>query len=71
MTATGCGTASGREQWLAAAYRRTALSAALEAIGDPQNQSVRRLFAGLDLGWSDPTPAANDADTWTDLTPPG
>jgi molybdopterin-guanine dinucleotide biosynthesis protein A len=61
---------SGREQWLAAAYRRTALSAALDVIGDPQNKSVRRLFAGLDLAWSDPTPAANDADTWTDLTPP-
>jgi len=60
----------GREQWLAAAYRRTALSAAIEAIGETRNQSVRRLFAGLDLRWSDPTSAANDADTWSDLTPP-
>ncbi|WP_112241970.1 molybdenum cofactor guanylyltransferase [Kribbella monticola] len=60
---------SGREQRLAAAYRRTALAAAIEAIGDPRNQSVRRLFAGLDLAWSDPTSAADDADTWTDLTP--
>jgi molybdopterin-guanine dinucleotide biosynthesis protein A len=59
----------GREQRLAAAYRRTALAAAIEAIGDPRNQSVRRLFANLDLIWSDPTRAANDADTWTDLTP--
>jgi molybdopterin-guanine dinucleotide biosynthesis protein A len=59
----------GREQRLAAAYRRTALTAAVEAIGDPRNQSVRRLFADLDLIWSDPTQAANDADTWTDLTP--
>jgi molybdopterin-guanine dinucleotide biosynthesis protein A len=57
----------GREQRLAAAYRRTALVAAVEAIGDPRNQSVRRLFAGLDLGWSDPTDAADDADTWADL----
>ncbi|WP_343066499.1 molybdenum cofactor guanylyltransferase [Kribbella qitaiheensis] len=60
----------GREQWLAAAYRRTALSAAVEALGDPRNQSVRRLFAGLDLSWSEPTSTADDADTWADLTPP-
>jgi molybdopterin-guanine dinucleotide biosynthesis protein A len=59
----------GREQRLAAAYRRTALAGAVEAIGETRNQSVRRLFAGLDLIWSDPTPAANDADTWDDLTP--
>jgi molybdopterin-guanine dinucleotide biosynthesis protein A len=57
----------GREQRLAAAYRRTALVAAVEAMGDPRNQSVRRLFAGLDLSWSDPTPAADDADSWADL----
>lgn len=61
----------GREQRLAAAYRRTALTAAIDAIGDPRNQSVRRLFAALDLSWSEPTAAANDADTWDDLTPPG
>jgi molybdopterin-guanine dinucleotide biosynthesis protein A len=60
----------GREQHLAAVYRRTALTAAVAAIGDPRNQSVRRLLAGLDLAWSDPTSAADDADTWTDLTPP-
>ncbi|WBQ05265.1 molybdenum cofactor guanylyltransferase [Kribbella sp. CA-293567] len=57
----------GREQWLAAAYRRTALVAALERVGDPQNQSVRRLFRGLELGWSAPSRAGDDVDSWADL----
>ncbi|MEV8377213.1 NTP transferase domain-containing protein [Kribbella sp. NPDC056861] len=56
-----------REQWLAAAYRRTALVAALQRIGDPQNQSVRRLFLDLDLSWSAPTRAGDDVDSWADL----
>jgi molybdopterin-guanine dinucleotide biosynthesis protein A len=56
-----------REQWLAAAYRRTALVAALQRIGGPQNKSVRRLFLGLDLSWSDPTRAGDDVDSWADL----
>ncbi|MFI5710510.1 molybdenum cofactor guanylyltransferase [Kribbella sp. NPDC051620] len=58
---------SGREQWLAAAYRRTALVEALKRIGDPRNKSVRRLFLGLDLAWSAPTRAADDVDSWADL----
>ncbi|WP_344845071.1 molybdenum cofactor guanylyltransferase [Kribbella ginsengisoli] len=57
----------GREQWLAAAYRRTALVEALKRIGDPQNKSVRRLFLGLDLAWSKPTRAGDDVDSWADL----
>lgn len=57
----------GREQRLAAAYRRTALTAAVEAIGDPRDQSVRRLVAGLDLAWSEPTRAGDDVDTWADF----
>lgn len=57
----------GREQWLAAAYRRTALVEALKRIGDPQNKSVRRLFLGLDLTWSSPTRAGDDVDSWADL----
>jgi molybdopterin-guanine dinucleotide biosynthesis protein A len=57
----------GREQRLAAAYRRTALASALEAIGDPRDKSVRRLFAGLELAWSEPTKAGDDVDSWADL----
>jgi molybdopterin-guanine dinucleotide biosynthesis protein A len=57
----------GREQRLAAAYRRTALAGALEAIGDPRDKSVRRLFAGLELAWSEPTKAGDDVDSWADL----
>lgn len=57
----------GREQRLAAAYRRTALAGALERIGDPRDKSVRRLFEGLDLAWSAPTHAGDDVDTWADF----
>jgi molybdopterin-guanine dinucleotide biosynthesis protein A len=57
----------GREQRLAAAYRRTALTAAVKAIGDPRDKAVRRLFADLDLAWSEPTRAGNDVDSWADL----
>ncbi|WP_238166091.1 molybdenum cofactor guanylyltransferase [Kribbella caucasensis] len=57
----------GREQPLAAAYRRTALTRALDKLGDPRDQSVRRLLAGLDLGWSEPTRAGDDVDTWADF----
>ncbi|WP_433013405.1 molybdenum cofactor guanylyltransferase [Kribbella sp. CA-294648] len=56
-----------REQWLAAAYRRTALVEALQRLGDPHNQSVRRLFHGLNLAWSAPTRAGDDVDSWADL----
>jgi hypothetical protein len=58
---------SGREQWLAAAYRRTALNEALERLGDPHDKSVRRLFSGLDLAWSAPSRAGDDVDSWADL----
>ncbi|NEA33116.1 NTP transferase domain-containing protein [Streptomyces sp. SID13031] len=57
----------GREQWLAAAYRRTALVEALKRIGDPRDKSVRRLFLGLDLAWSAPSRAGDDVDSWADL----
>ena len=57
----------GREQRLAAAYRRTALTSAVEAIGDPRDQSVRRLVAGLDMAWTEPTRAGDDVDTWADF----
>ncbi|WP_041289090.1 molybdenum cofactor guanylyltransferase [Kribbella flavida] len=60
----------GREQPLAAAYRRTALERALAEIGDPRDQSVRRLFAGFTMRWSEPTRAGSDVDTWADLDDP-
>jgi molybdopterin-guanine dinucleotide biosynthesis protein A len=56
-----------REQWLAAAYRRTALVEALTRLGDPRDKSVRRLFLGLDLVWSAPARAGDDVDSWADL----
>lgn len=60
----------GREQPLAAAYRREALSAAIQAVGDPRDQSVRRSFAPLRMRWSEPTQAGRDVDTWADLDDP-
>ena len=57
----------GRGQQLATAYRRTALTEALRQLGDPRDQPVRRLVAGLDLVWSDPTRAGDDVDTWADF----
>lgn len=60
----------GREQPLAAAYRRDALMAAVEAVGDPRDQSVRRTFAPLRMLWSEPSLAGRDVDTWADLDDP-
>ncbi len=57
----------GREQRLATAYRRAALTEAIGRIGDPRDKSVRRLMAGLDLVWSEPTRAGDDVDTWADF----
>ena len=58
---------AGQEQQLAAAYRRTALAAAIAQVGDPRDKSVRRTLAGLDIAWTDPTRAGDDVDTWADL----
>lgn len=57
----------GREQQLATAYRRTALTEAITRLGDPRDKSVRRLVAGLDLVWSEPARAGDDVDTWADF----
>ncbi|WP_427887057.1 molybdenum cofactor guanylyltransferase [Kribbella sp. GL6] len=57
----------GREQWLAAAYRRGALAGAIAQVGDPRDKSVRRTLAGLDLAWTEPSHAGDDVDTWADL----
>jgi molybdopterin-guanine dinucleotide biosynthesis protein A len=59
--------AASRVNYLAAAWRRSALSAALARVGDPAGVSMRALVAGAtvaevaDPGWGD------DCDTWTDL----
>ena len=58
---------SGQEQQLATAYRRTALTEAIQQVGDPRDKSVRRTLAELDLAWSEPTRAGDDVDTWADL----
>jgi molybdopterin-guanine dinucleotide biosynthesis protein A len=57
----------GQEQQLATAYRRTALAAAIDQVGDPRDKSVRRTLAALDLAWTEPTRAGDDVDTWSDL----
>jgi molybdopterin-guanine dinucleotide biosynthesis protein A len=57
----------GHEQRLAAAYRRTALSGALQALGDPRDRAVRHLFARLDLAWTESSRAGDDVDTWADF----
>jgi molybdopterin-guanine dinucleotide biosynthesis protein A len=59
--------ADGREQHLATAYRRHALTNAIAQLDDPRNQAVRRTLAGLDIVWTNPTRAGKDVDTWKDL----
>jgi molybdopterin-guanine dinucleotide biosynthesis protein A len=59
---------NGRRQLLAAAYHRDALGAALGALGDPRNQSMRALVAPMrvvevaSLGAE-----ALDCDNWEDV----
>jgi molybdopterin-guanine dinucleotide biosynthesis protein A len=59
---------AGRPNHLAAAWRRTSLAAALEALGDPVGASMRALATGVEqvmvpdrAGWG------RDCDTWDDL----
>jgi molybdopterin-guanine dinucleotide biosynthesis protein A len=60
--------AEGRDQPLAAAYRSAPLRAALNALGDPAGQPLRRLTGGLrTLRLADPDGASRDCDTWDDL----
>lgn len=56
---------TGHPQWLLAAYRTTALVAALERVGSGHGTSVRRLVSGLN--WA-PASARHvgDIDTWED-----
>lgn len=59
--------AASRVNYLAAAWRRRAMTEALARVGDPVAVSMRALVAGTtvaevaDPGWGD------DCDTWTDL----
>jgi molybdopterin-guanine dinucleotide biosynthesis protein A len=59
---------SGRQSYLAAAWRRTALGSALAASGGAAGVAARRLFDGMEIievpdsaGW------AEDCDTWSDV----
>lgn len=58
----------GQRQPLAAAYRASALSAALKIIGPPANASMRRLASHLALAElrADPNTSL-DCDTWSDV----
>ncbi|MGN6160101.1 MAG: molybdenum cofactor guanylyltransferase [Marmoricola sp.] len=60
--------ADGRANYLASAWRRNQLEAALTRIGDPTGQSMRRLLNGMTVaevrdtgGWGE------DCDTWEAL----
>ena len=60
--------AAGRDQPLAAAYRSTALRAALAALGDPAGLPLRRLTGGLrTVRLADTDDVTYDCDTWEDL----
>lgn len=68
---------TGHPQWLLAAYRTSALRAALEPLGSGHGTSVRRLVAGL-RAVEVRSAHVGDIDTWTDhraweqrLSPPG
>ena len=78
-----CARAEGRDQWLLAVYRRSALADALCALATERGElsdaiaaergalsgaSVRGLVGGLDLvRVDDVTGASADVDTWADL----
>lgn len=81
--AGACARAEGRDQWLLAVYRRSALAGALDGLvaergalsdaiaaerGALSGASVRGLVGGLDLvRVDDVTGASADVDTWADL----
>ena len=58
----------GRRQWLLAVYRRAALRAALQRVGQVRHAAMRTLVA--DLSWHDVAVGREhlgDVDTWEDL----
>ncbi|MEY9943806.1 molybdopterin-guanine dinucleotide biosynthesis protein A [Kitasatospora sp. GAS1066B] len=60
--------AEGRDQPLAAAYRTSALRAALAGLGDPVGLPLRRLTGGLrTVRLADPDGVSQDCDTWEEL----
>lgn len=60
--------AEGRPQHLVAAYRRTVLRSALDALPDVRGAAMHRLVAGLRLvDVPDEHGATADADTWADV----
>ncbi|WP_136707439.1 NTP transferase domain-containing protein [Agromyces sp. H66] len=60
---------SGREQWLAAIYSRSALDRAFGALaGDVDGASMRRLAASVDLVTAADEGTTHDIDTWDDLS---
>ena len=63
---------AGKDQWLAACYRRSALTEAIERHtaerGDVVGLSLKRLLAGFDLARvPDVADQAFDCDTWEDV----
>jgi molybdopterin-guanine dinucleotide biosynthesis protein A len=60
--------ADGRRQYLAAAYRTTALIAAIESGGDPADASMRSVVARLTVAEIAAHPDLTlDCDTWPDV----
>jgi molybdopterin-guanine dinucleotide biosynthesis protein A len=62
----------GRDQWLAACYRREALTGAIDRLaaerGGTAGLSLRRLLAGFELARvPDPDGQSFDCDTWEDV----
>ncbi|MBR7828622.1 NTP transferase domain-containing protein [Actinospica sp. MGRD01-02] len=63
---------AGKDQWLAACYRRSSLTAALDRLagerGGGAGASLKRLLAGFDLARvPDVAGGAFDCDTWEDV----
>jgi molybdopterin-guanine dinucleotide biosynthesis protein A len=63
----------GRDQWLAACYRRESLTLAIERLaaerGGTAGLSLKRLLAGFDLARvPDPEGQSFDCDTWEDVS---
>lgn len=60
--------AEGRRSYLAAAWRRSALTRAVTAMGDTSGAAARRLFEGADIiEVRDPAGWGEDCDTWDDV----
>jgi molybdopterin-guanine dinucleotide biosynthesis protein A len=58
---------SGRDQTLAAAYRRDALAARLDTLGEVGGVALRDVVAGMSLRRVPAAAAARDLDTWDDV----